>query len=279
MARTVTEIQQAIKADFVANSTLADMYQLDQSRTYDEQLSAVSVESLIIYIVAMATHLLERLMDTFQTEVEERMATQRLMSIAWYYRQCLAYQHGDALTFSPDTYRYGYASADASKQIVQFAAVRQVQVDGVTKLRIFVSRASKAQLSQAELTAFTAYMAQVGAAGVHLDVQSGPPDELNLTMQVIYNPLVLDSTGARLDGTASAPVTSAISSFVDSLEYGGTLNRSKLVDAVQAVEGVEDVILISLSNGDTLVTGQNAVATYGSFRCGTLSIDFTPNIS
>lgn len=54
--------------------------------------------------------------------------------------------------------------------------------------------------------------------------------------------MVINASGIRLtDG--SKPVLAAINDYLKGIEYGGKFNKTKLVDAIQRVEGVLDVEL------------------------------------
>lgn len=279
--KTLTQISNQIKTAFVANEVLREAYGLDPNLTFDEQFSAVSIESAIVFVVAYTWYLLEQVMDTFRTDIDERIENAYLASIPWYYHKCLEYQHGHDLVFNPTTYRFEYAETDEEARIVKFAAVRQVQ-ETVTKLKIYTNKAGKVPLTAAEHEAFKAYIQGVGAAGVHYQFINLNPDKLQITLQVIFNPLVLDNTGAKLkDGTF--PVREAIQAYIDGITFGGMLNRTRLVDAIQLAEGVEDVIITQIMHapdGESFAeaTGPNVVSESGSFVIDTLTDTYTTNI-
>ena len=87
-------------------------------------------------------------------------------------------------------------------------------------------------------------MSEIGAAGTHYKFVCQAPDPLRVQLQIYYNPLILDSTGTRLDG-GGKPVEDAIKKYLNNLEYGGVFYSSALVDVIQATEGVKDVVLKS----------------------------------
>lgn len=279
--KTLTQISNQIKAAFVANEVLQEAYGLDAELTFDEQFSAVSLESAIIFVAAYTWYLLEQVMNTFRTEIDERIESAYLASIPWYYQKCLDYQHGHDLVFNPTTYRFEYADDDQAARIVKFAAVRQVQ-DTVTKLKIYTNKAGKVPLTTPEHDAFKAYVCQVGPAGVHYEFINLNPDQLQVSLQVIFNPLILDNTGARLsDGTF--PVREAIQGYIDGITFGGMLNRTRLVDAIQRAEGVEDVLITEIQHapdGEAFeeVTSPNIISESGSFVIDTLTDTYTPNV-
>lgn len=262
--RSINEIVQSIRAAFVANSTLQEAYELDTSKTFDEQFSKVSIEAVITYIMAYAIWALEFLMGQHQSDIDDAITKNALCSIPWYHARALAFQLGHFVEFNPDTYGFEYPEVDEAARIIQFAAVRQLEVEGVTKLRIYVSKAGKQPLSPAELEAFQAYIAEIGAAGTHFEIISQAPTSLAFTLQVVRNAMIIDPDGNRLSG-GGKPVDEAISAYLDGIIYGGVFNRTKLIDAIQQADGVSDVILNEVRIAGEVITSQNIEAPGGAF--------------
>ena len=262
--RTLEEIKQSIRAAWVADSVFQEAYELDTDKTFDEQFSKVSIEAVITYIMAYAIWALEFLMNQHQSDIDDAITKNALCSIPWYHAQALAFQLGHFVEFNPETYRFEYPEVDEAARIIQFAAVRQVEVEGVTKLRVYVSKAGKQPLSPAELEAFRAYITGIGAAGTHFEIISQAPTSLAFTLQVVRNAMVIDMDGNRLSG-GGKPVEEAISAYLDGIIYGGVFNRTKLVDAIQQADGVSDVILDEVRIGGQVVSSQNIESPGGSF--------------
>lgn len=264
MSRTISEISLTIKEEFITNDTIQDMYGLTPGKTFDEQFSVVSIEAILIYVFASAVWLHEKLWDKFRQEIEELIDSSYVTSLSWYYAKALAFQNGDALSFNEKTYSFGYPVADANKQVVKNVAIRQVTDDSVTKLKIYFSDKDKQPLTGDIRTSFETYMQQIGAAGTHYLFVSEAPDELRVHMHIYYDPLVLDSTGIRLSG-GGKPVEEAIENYLNSLEYGGVFYSSKLVDMIQATEGVKDVTLDGTTWKETLENRRKIDADSGAF--------------
>lgn len=281
MARTVSEISQSIKAAFIADETLKNAYSLETGKSFDEQFSKVSLEAIIIYIVALAHNLIERVMDTFSAEIDSRINATYLGSIPWFYQKVLDYQHGYLLSFNQQKYTFEYSEVNESAKVIKYAAVRQVE-DTITKLKIYVANANKEPITSEQLTAFQEYMRRVGPAGIHYEFVNENADLLKISIQVIFDPLVLKSTGQKLtDG--SYPVREAIQAYVDGITFGGIFNKTRLIDAIQSAEGVVDIILIELEHSEyggefATVTGQNVESSAGAFVVDTIADTYTPNV-
>lgn len=275
MARTLDEIKQAIRADFVSNFTLQEAYGLDSSKTFDEQFSKVSLEAIWTFIVASAIYLLEMIVDQKTTELESQIAAEYPFSIPWYFATAKKFQLGDELVFDELTYQFGYALADETKQIVKNVAVRQREISGVTKLQVFATKDAKVALTAGELAAFQSYIKQIGAAGTHFDFISLVPDNLTINLTVNYNPQIMSYAGDRLSGEGK-PVDEAINTYLDTIKYGGSFSRTKLVDAVQAADGVFDVVLGDVLINDDLANTQNFESPSGFFKATVVTVNYTP---
>lgn len=274
MARTLDEIKAAIRADFVGNITLQEAYGLDATKTFDEQFSAVSLESIWTFIVATAIYLLELIIDQKQTDIESMIASDYPFSFPWYYDMARQFQLGDSLVFDETTYKFAYATPDATKQIVQYVAIRQREVSGVTKLQVYSAKANKAALSASELAAFQAYIQQIGAAGTHFEFISLAPDALTINLTVTYDPQVVGYDGTRLNGTGK-PVDEAVAAYLDGIKYSGSFSRTKLVDAVQAADGVIDVVIGDVDLNGELANGQTFESPSGFFTAETINVTYT----
>ncbi|MBQ4278363.1 MAG: hypothetical protein IJC16_00220 [Rikenellaceae bacterium] len=276
--RTLNEILSVIKADFVAEPIIAEAYGLDPDKTFDEQFSKVSLEGAVIYVFALGMWLLEQIFGTTQEKVEQIIAANYLCSEAWYQEVCLNYQDGHTLVYDPTHRRYGYAKEDPEARIVKYASVRTVEQDGVTKLRVMVSRTDKAPLATDELERFKLYMKRAGAGGIHYDFISKASDRLQITVQINYDPLLLDSNGVKIsDGTK--PVEAAIANYIDTIDYNGVFNKTRLIDAIQQAEGVVDPLLgevkyATAEGAFSVLEGNSKESSSGSFTIDQLHISY-----
>ena len=252
MARTIEQIQQAIIDAKTADALLSGL----------SSTSNVAIWRLWTYVVAVCQWVLENLFDGHKKEVSDILATQKPHTLQWYVTKARQFQYGVALPTDSDTYTT--PSTDPAIAIIQYAAV----VELTNLVRVKVARFSAGVLSALtgpQLLAFNAYMKSIKDAGVRLQVTSGDPDILQLTLNIYYDPLVLDNTGARLDGGASAPVKDAVNNMLTNLPFNGLFVINNLIATLQAVEGV--------------VIGEvvNAAATYAALPFTTVAVEYTPD--
>lgn len=266
MARTITEIKKIMTDAFLQNEDLRESYDITGEVTWEQKFSTVSIENILIYIVAACLYVHETLWDMFRAEVNEVIDSNIVPTVRWYYTQAKAYQHGDVLVYNEAQQNFGYAQDDATKRIVTYAAVR----DRGGSLLIQVAKGdTPTPLSTDELNGFKAYMNQIKIAGVVLEILSQNPDKIYIGATVQIDPSVITTSGQRIsDG--SYPVREAIENYLKNIIYGGTFNKTKCVDAIQQVEGVTDVVLgtvraQSAEGVTTEVSGNNYTAVGGAF--------------
>lgn len=233
MARTISEIQQSIVDNVTGNDTLGPLF---------TSTSKTAVWRLWTYIVAVCAWSIEKLMDIFRAEVDEKISAMKPHSLRWYAEIARRFQYGFDLL--PEADYYDNTGADEqlleASKIVSYAAV----VEQERGVRIKIAKTIDSDLgplTTEELLSFTDYMKKVKDAGVKLLITSGPADALRLNLRIKYNALVLDSAGVRIDGTSMKPVQNAIREHLLHLPFNGVFSVQKLVDAVQRVEGVNDL--------------------------------------
>ena len=276
MARTIKQIKKSMTDQFMADPVLREKYGLAANDTFDGSFSAVSFESILFGIVAAAIYTLEAIFDAFRREIDTKIADSVVASIPWYHKICLEYQHGDNLVLNEATSEYVYELIDDSKKLVKFAACR----DRGGGVYILVAKEGAdgypEALSNDVLTAFREYINRRKPAGVITDVYSYNPDDITLSIRVQYNPILLNSDGSLITDPSVFPVEDAVNNYLASILYGGTFNRNKLIDAVQSVEGVQDLILgevfakASDAQSYNVVEGNNYTSVGGSFRSANL---------
>lgn len=270
MARTTQEIKKTMTDHFISDSEIRRLYGLSSGDTFDRRFSSVSIESILFFIVAAACHTMERIFEAFRDEVRTHIDRSVVATIPWYHQQALAYQHGDELVLDESTMRYRYPRADKSKQVIKYAAI----VDRGAAINILVSGEKDGRpepLSDTILTAFKSYIHRIKIAGVVVSVRSLPADHIEIEASIEVDPMLISGSGVRYsDGIR--PVEEAVRSYLAGITYGGKFNKTKLVDAIQAVSGVRDITLGSVrvrphnASEYRTLTGNNYSALSGCFE-------------
>lgn len=265
MARTITQIKNSITAEFVASEKIQSYYQLDSSKTFDEQFSIVSFESILFGIFAIAIFVLESLFDTHKTELENLVATKKPHSEKWYRQKALDFQYGFDLLPDSDLFdNTGYTddTITASK-IIKYAAVKQAETESVLVLKIATETDGElTPISETQQEAFSQYVSEIKDAGVAIRTINYLPDILKLTMRIYRDSLVLDENGvSRIDGTK--PVELAISQYLKQLPFNGELVLFDLQEFIK--NNAAGVVIPEIVKAETKWIDV-ALDDYGSFE-------------
>lgn len=233
MARKITDIHNELLSKVAADAVLS---------TVLTSTSMTAIYRLFLYIVAFAAWTEEKIFDLFKLEINENISAMKPHSLRWYAERSKLFQFGFDLLDESDYYDNTGITNDViqASKIVSYAAV----VEQPRGIRIKVAKTigdDLGQLSTPEIYAFTLYIKEIKDAGVKALITSGPADNLRLQLTIVYDPLVLGATGARLDGTSLSPVKDAIKQHLKNLPFNGVFSVQKLVDSIQSVEGVNDL--------------------------------------
>jgi hypothetical protein len=255
MARTIGEIKKQMTDEFISNSDIIEKYGLGSTKTFDEQFSKASLESILFYIFAFCAWTVESLFDTRRAEVLRIIETMKPRSQAWYAAKAKAFQYGFGLLPDSDKFNnegHTEGEIEASK-IVKYAAV--IELEHLLQIKVakadangnLVELSNSQNEQENELAAFTAYIQRVKDAGVKINVLSMPAENLKLELDIYYNPLVLNNFGERIDGSLITPIADAVKNYIANIEFDGTFITASLVDALQKVYGVEIPHVVSQS--------------------------------
>lgn len=270
---------------FMSDPTIVEMYGFTEGAVFEDTFSAVSLESVWFSIVASAIYVLETLFDLFRADVDKKISGAVVASIPWYHKIALEFQYGDSLVFDEATQGFVYPVVDTTKQLVKFAACRDMGGGVYVLVSGADSSGNPVALSSDVLSAFESYLRERKPAGVILSVNSLNPDLVRSVMTVQYDPQVLTPDGELITDPSVKPVEDAVNAYLKGIVYGGVLNKTKLVDAVQGARGVIDVVLTSVSvkpaNGSSyeVVTGNNYRSVGGSFKSNNLTSGITYVVS
>lgn len=241
--RKISDIKKTITDAFIANETIRSQYDIKEGKSFEDQFSTVSIESIIFYVVATAIWALESLFDLHKSEVEETIANKNPHTTRWYANLAKLFQYGFNLLNDKGEFDNEGKTPDEIKasKIVSYSAVVRQRHQNRVLLTIKVAKdngSELAPLAPGELAAFVEYMDRVQDAGDNMEIISREADSLRLNLAIYYNPLVLDNQGRRLDGASMSPVADAIRNYLKALPFNGELVLAYLTDALQKVDGV-----------------------------------------
>jgi hypothetical protein len=223
MARTIKDIADSMKAEFVGSEALRTHYGLDDFNAnvdyvefYNSHFSVVSVETCLIYIVATCANALEKLFDLFRKEVDDIVANERYGHKGWYERKAREFHYTDQTT---------------QEEVYPITQVSCEEQNFGIKLKVAKGEpGSLAALEAIELTAFEYWMDRQKPAGIPIRYESREADSLWLTMAVFYDPVKMDAEHVN------ESVNDAIKAHLHSIDFNGVFSTTALVDDLQKLE-------------------------------------------
>jgi len=239
MARQINEIKKVITERFVSEPTVVNRYKLDTNKTFEEQFSKGHIESILFYCMSVGLWNVECMFDQFTGEIDKKIADLKPHSVKWYVNIIKKFQLGDELPFDSDVYE----KIDVKKQIVKHCSV--TEANGMLFIKVAKGDNDLTKLDGNELSALSSYIDRVRDAGVVYNLISRNADELDVTLTVHFDPLILNKNGKRIDGSSNSPVQDAIDKYLRNLPFNGEYSNMALVDSVRSVAGVKVVHLSS----------------------------------
>lgn len=238
MARTIAEIKQEQTDRYIQYPTIRTMYDLKDGKTFEDQFSIVSIESIVFYIVATAIWTLEKLFDIFKVEVETTLSDKKPHRLKWYRDKTLSFQKDHLLAVDSDI----YTTIDEAAKVVKYAAA----VETPDSSKLFIKIAGEANNlrdklpDDVEIQVFN-YLQWIKDAGVRIDLINQSPDHFKCEIDIHYNAMLLPDR-------VSDAVRKAITDYIENLPFNGEYSNMALIDALQVVDGVVIPELIESSS-------------------------------
>lgn len=241
MARSKKEIKKQITDTFVQNEYITDVYQLDFSKSFDDQFSLVSFENILFEIIAITLYIFEAIFDTHKSEVAIALSELKPHTARWYRNKALAFQYGFKLLTDSDIFDNTGKTEDdiASSKIIKYSAVTEADTESRLIIKIATEASGELQpITAQQKESFETYLSEIKDAGVRTTVINYLPDILKLQMKIYRDPLILDANGQSIF-FGTKPVEEAINKYLKNLPFNGELVLSHLVDELQKAEGVK----------------------------------------
>lgn len=267
MARTIGEIYDQMVEEKQSQAAIADLQPAQENvQTLLAALassSKVAVWRLYMYIISVAIHYHELLFDAFKAMMEGIADAAIVGTVAWYQKQVYDFQLGVDLVYDEAKRRYVYESINPSLQIVKRCAILE-RPDGIVLIKAAkLDNNMPTGLVQFEQDALVSYIKKIRFAGTRFILVSGSGDQIRVSLNVYYDPIVLI-------GTVQNAVELAINNYVSSLPFNGVLQASTLLDRVQECTGVKDVTIVGidsryLTGGTWVSVGRTHVPNFGYY--------------
>ena len=276
--RTIAEIKQVMTEAWMNNETLAAAYGFEVGDSWSDTFGATSIENLLVYIVAVAQHVLERLMGEHKSEVEAIIDSQRAHRPKWYRDKVLEYMDNvdlaeDADGYDTDEYdTSGMTESDIEEaKVVKYAAATESNDSALLTIKVATEDADGelAPLDADVAERLGAYIRRIKDAGVRVTVVNQEADTYSCEMDVWYSAM-------KSSQSVQTQVKKAIRSYLQGLPFNGEYTNMALTDTIQAVDGVRVVELKSAGvtvDGHYQDTGARYQPAAGYMKAGSLEIN------
>ncbi len=240
MARTVDEIVTQIDEQIALKPVLSALL---------SNPSDAAVWKNFRYAIAVCIAYFEQLLDKFKSDMEAKLDTAGVGTLPWLRQKSFEFQYDATTPQITQLVNYipKYPVVDPTKRIITICAM---SFNTSRIIDMVVAKGSPpGPLTSTELTAFRNYLtaggtstgagAGVSIAGVAINAQTYDPDKLYLVAEIFYNGLYTS--------TIKGNVIAAIEAYLINLGQTGIFQTIDLVDAIQSVEGVNDIDIVDLS--------------------------------
>lgn len=228
---TTKEWKKTITDEWLAQPAVIEKYGIDPLKSFEEQFSAVSIESLLFYAQAFGLMVLEKITADRFADLEARFAKLRPHTLSWYAEKIKAFQLDHTLPVDSDV----YAQSDESSQVVKYCSI--TERNGVLTAKIAGKVNNKpGKLADDVVEKVRRYLDRVKDAGVRVVMSSGEADSFSCSLLLHYDPL---------KNITEDDIKAAISAYLESMPFDGIYSNMALIDAIQKVDGIKVAEMIS----------------------------------
>jgi hypothetical protein len=223
MARTVAQIKQSMLDAKNADPTLSALTSTSQTAKWN----------LYYFIVASCIAIFEQLQDLFKTDLEAIASTAAPSTPQWTRNKVLKYQKGDVAQLNTTTFTIEYPTINTANQILTRCAV--ITAPNRTVLIKVAKSDPPVPVSVGELAELQSYIETFNPAGIAFTLINENSDKMEVAATIYYN--------GQYSAVISTNVVAALNNYMANLPFNGVISTQAVVDAMQAVEGVNSVSL------------------------------------
>lgn len=239
MAQTIAEIKKIMTDKFIANESVITYYELDIAKTFEEQFSKVSIESILFYCFAFCVWTLQMIFDTDKAEMADLISNQKKGGRLWYRDMAFMFRFGRVLVKDKDFYDLTGIDLQSieSELVVKFA--NPVEYEGKMFIKVAGGTATDKQpLDENIIPALAYYYEEVKYGGVKIVIVNKFADHFKAVYDIYYDPMVFGADG-KLLSDGSDVVRNTISDFIQNkIDFDGEYTNANLTDALQKITGV-----------------------------------------
>ncbi len=228
MARTKEQILQSI---LTSKDSFTELSVLNSQSITAIWLKWAGVVATIIYYFEVQ-------MDLFRSEIADITANAVVGRADWYVKKAYEFQYGDDLEVIDGVVKYPVI--DLTKRLIKRAAyAKDTNNNTLLKVATTDNTGKIIAINPAQMQSFTDYINNLMFAGSYIAIQSQDTDYIKLFVDVYYDPL-------KYADEVKSNVDKAVKNYLATLPFDGSVKKNAIIDAIQAVDGVEDVEITTI---------------------------------
>lgn len=248
MARTIAEIYDSLNrvkqnmpelGVYVNN----DAESLDTAKKLINDVrtqSRVAIWRLWLWIMAVASWVVEKLQDNHEAKIHELIAIDKPHTLNWYASESLKFQFGHEIQWDGGVFKYPVT--DETARIIKHSAASEAENAIVLK----VLKQGKEPLTAQELTAFQAYWRKWKDAGVNLEFISQSPDPLHFVAKIYRNRNIVNEDNTLIANPDVNVVENVIDQYADSMKFDGIFDMMEVVQELKRCPGIINMTITSI---------------------------------
>jgi hypothetical protein len=254
MARTIAQIYDALNT---VKSNMTELSALVTESTgspvdHSENLildassgSKVANWRLWLWIVAVASWVIENVVDNRVAEISAIINGLRPHTLEWYEAETLKWQYGHELIWINEDH-WDYLVDDPANRIVAAVSASTNDMGEVVIKVAKLDGAYLQPLTTGEVEGLVAFWKKWKDAGVKLQIVTAAANVLKIQATVVRNRLVLAQDGTLLRNSAINPLTDALADYIDHVPFNEIIRITDIEAAAKMAEGITDFVITSL---------------------------------
>lgn len=272
--RTISEIKGEIAEEFMRNETASKLYGFEVGIPFSSFFSRVSIENVLIYVFAVATWSIERLVEEHKREIEDKISDMEAHRPQWYRRKVMAFMPGMLLVTDSDEYDTSGLREEEIEEmrVVKHAVAIENEDASILTIKVAGERGGERMpLSEEDERRLRNYIGEIKDAGVRVSLVNKEADLFDSLIEVYYDGMLSSSE-------VETVCRERIKGYIENLPFNGEYSNMGLVDALQGVDGVK---IAEVKRASSRVSGESTstmidariTPTAGYFKMGEVELN------
>ena len=204
--------------------------------------SKVAKWRLWLWIVAVASWVIENIVDNRVIQIAAIVNGQRPHNLRWYEDQTMNWQYGYELQWLDDDH-WDYMIDDPASRVIEAVSAEENEYGEIVLKVVKLDGVDLVPLDTTEVESLEAYWKAYKDAGVKVILVTQAADQLQIEATVVRNRLVLSEDGTLLRDSAINTLNIALQEYMDSIPFNQLIRITDLEAAAKSAEGINDFVV------------------------------------